>query len=82
MNLFCNNKATIDITHNPVQHDYTKHVELDRHFIKQNLEGKIIQFPFVKLEDQLANILTKAVFRKNFYDSLEKLGVKDIYAPT
>ncbi|RVW89802.1 Retrovirus-related Pol polyprotein from transposon TNT 1-94 [Vitis vinifera] len=28
MNLFCDNKAAIDISHNLVQHDRTKHVEL------------------------------------------------------
>ncbi|RVW76345.1 hypothetical protein CK203_049862 [Vitis vinifera] len=60
MKLFCDNKAAIDISHNPIQHDRTKHVEVDRHFIKQNLDAKIIRFPFVKSEDQLADILTKA----------------------
>ncbi|PNX88803.1 pentatricopeptide repeat-containing protein mitochondrial-like, partial [Trifolium pratense] len=40
MNLFCDNKAAISIAQNPVQHDRTKHVEVDRHFIKQNLEAK------------------------------------------
>ena len=82
MNLFCENKAAIDISHNPIQHDRTKHVEVDRHFIKENLEEKIIQFPFVKSEDQLADILTKAISSRNFNDSLEKLGVIDIYTPT
>ena len=42
MNLFCDNKAAIDIAHNPIQHNRTNHVELDRHFIKHNLEGKIV----------------------------------------
>ena len=51
MNLFYYNKAAIDISHNPIQHDHTKHIEVDRHFIKQNLDEKIIRFPFVKLED-------------------------------
>ncbi|KAL6333850.1 hypothetical protein AAG906_031148 [Vitis piasezkii] len=61
-NLFCDNKAAIDISHNPIQHDRTKHVEVDSHFIRQNLEEKIIRFPFVKSKDQLVNILTKRYF--------------------
>ena len=82
MKLFCDNKAAIDISHNPIQHDRTKHVEVDRHFIKQNLDAKIIRFPFVKSEDQLVDILTKAVSSKIFHHSLDKLGLIDIYVPT
>jgi hypothetical protein len=33
VNLYCDNKAIISIAHNPVQHDRTKHVEVDRHFV-------------------------------------------------
>ncbi|WJZ80908.1 hypothetical protein VitviT2T_000776 [Vitis vinifera] len=82
MNLFCDNKAAIDIAHNPVQHDRTKHVKVNRHFIKQNLEAKIIRFSLVKSQDQLADILTKAVCSKLFHNSLDKLGINNIYAPT
>ena len=82
MNLFYDNKLAIDISHNLVQHDHTKHVEVDQHFIKQNLEAKIIRFPFVKSEDQLADILTKAISKKDFHNSLDKLGVRDICALT
>ena len=34
MKLHCDNKAAIEIAHNLVQHDRTKHVEIDRHFIR------------------------------------------------
>ncbi|KAK2985412.1 hypothetical protein RJ640_007354 [Escallonia rubra] len=36
--LYCDNKSAINIAHNPVQYDRTKHVEVDRHFIKEKLE--------------------------------------------
>lgn len=46
MNMYYNNKVAIQISHNSVQCDHTKHVKADRHFIKQNFEEKIIQIFF------------------------------------
>jgi hypothetical protein len=82
MKLYCDNKAACDIAHNPVQHDRTKHVEVDRHFIKEKLEEKLIEVPHVRSQDQLADVLTKAVSNQAFNDCLDKLGMSDIYAPT
>ena len=49
--MYCDNKATIAIANNPVQHDRTKHLKVDRHFIKQKLDEKTVIFSFVKSED-------------------------------
>ncbi|RVW86635.1 Retrovirus-related Pol polyprotein from transposon RE1 [Vitis vinifera] len=80
--LFCDNKAACDIAHNPIQHDRTKHVEVDRFFIKEKLDDKIVELPKIRSENQLADILTKAVSSQVFSKFLNKLGMCDIYAPT
>nr|GEU33583.1 putative ribonuclease H-like domain-containing protein [Tanacetum cinerariifolium] len=68
--IMCDNKTAIQILENPVQHDRTKHVEFNRHFIKVKLEAGIIELPFVKSSDQLADILTKAVGIDTFHKFL------------
>ncbi|RVX04778.1 hypothetical protein CK203_024902 [Vitis vinifera] len=81
--LFCDNKAACDIAHNPIQHDRTKHVEVDKFFIKEKLNDKIVKLPKIRSKDQLANILTKAVVSSRVFSKfLDKLGMCDIYAPT
>ena len=62
-----------------MQHDRTKHIEVDRHFVKEKLDMKIISMPFVRSHEQLADMLTKAISSKAFDESLSELGMTDIY---
>lgn len=39
---YCVNKASISNLENPVQHNKTKHVEIEVHFVKENLELNIL----------------------------------------
>jgi len=61
----------------PVQHDKTKHVEVDRHSIKENIEDNSIELLFVKSEDQLVDIFTKVVTGKTFTPVLNELSIGD-----
>ena len=81
MNLFCDNKAAISISQNPVQHDRTKHVEIDRHFISEKVNNGIIQLSYIPTRLQTANILTKALPRTCFDEFNSKLGLYNIYNP-
>ena len=53
--MMCDNRATIAIAKNPIHHDRTKHVEIDKHFISEKIEGKIISLKHVPSQFQAAD---------------------------
>ena len=81
MKVFCDNKAVIAIALNAVLHDRTKHVEVDKHFIKEKLENRLIVMPYIPTVEQVANILTKGLPKKQFDDFVSKLAMNDIFKP-
>ena len=80
MRLYCDNQAAISIANNPVQHDRTKHVEVDRHFIRERVISKELCLPFVPTVQQCADIFTKGLFKPQFEFLMSKLGMCNIYA--
>ncbi|KAM6556207.1 hypothetical protein CsatB_003226 [Cannabis sativa] len=79
IDVLCDNQSAIAIAKNPVHHDRTKHVEIDRHFISEKIENKIITLKHIPSRQQAADILTKALHRPNFRELSSKLGMFSIY---
>nr|CAN69183.1 hypothetical protein VITISV_004340 [Vitis vinifera] len=80
--LYCDNKVAISISHNPVQHDKIKHIEVDGHFIKEKIEKGTICMTYIPTREQLADIFTKGLQKFSFKDFICKLDMINIYDPT
>lgn len=73
--LWCDNKSAIALACNPVFHARTKHIELDYHFIREQVLNRQIVLYHISSEAQLANIFTKALSVSRFQLLKSKLMV-------
>lgn len=79
INAFCDNISAIHMAENPVHHDKTKHVEIDRHFIREKLEDLTLSIQHISSSEQVADILTKSLSPGIFHKLLSKLGCSNVY---
>ncbi|GKA69670.1 retrovirus-related pol polyprotein from transposon TNT 1-94 [Tanacetum coccineum] len=74
--MYCDSKAAIAISCNPVQHSRTKHIDVRYHFIKEHVEKGIVELFFVGTEYQLADLFTKALSEDRFKYLVRRLGMR------
>nr|GEU77070.1 Gag-Pol polyprotein [Tanacetum cinerariifolium] len=55
--MYCDSKAAIAISCNPVEHSRTKHIDVRYYFIKEKVEKCIVELFFVETEYQLNRII-------------------------
>ncbi|GJS08166.1 hypothetical protein Tco_0364962 [Tanacetum coccineum] len=73
--MYCDNQSAIALCCNSVQHSRSKHIDIRHHFIKEQVERKVVELYFVETKYQLADIFTKALPRERFATLLPLLGV-------
>nr|GEV55846.1 retrovirus-related Pol polyprotein from transposon TNT 1-94 [Tanacetum cinerariifolium] len=74
--MYCDSKAAIAISCNPVQHFCTKHINVRYHFIKEQVEKGIVELFFIRTEYQLADQFTKALPEDRFKYLVIRLSMR------
>ncbi|GJT00036.1 hypothetical protein Tco_0784589 [Tanacetum coccineum] len=60
----------------------SKHIEIQHHFIREQVEKGVVELYFVTTDYQLADIFTKALPREQFEFLLLRLGMKSMTLET
>ena len=67
------------MTKNPVYHSRTRHIAIKHHFIREAIEEGKVELNFCRSEEQIADILTKALLKENFQFLREALRVQEYH---
>ena len=77
--IYCDNISTVYMSSNPIQHQHTKHVEIDLHFVRERVAIGDVCVLHVPTSSQYADIFTKglpsSVF-KEFRSQSERSGCR------
>lgn len=74
--VYCDNISTIYMSSNPVQHQRTKHVEIDLHFVRERVATGEVRVLHVPTTSQYADIFTKGLPSSVFTEFRSSLNVQ------
>ena len=59
--VYCDNISTVYMSSNPIQHQRTKHIEIDLHFVRERVALGVVRVLHVPTTSQFADIFTKGL---------------------
>jgi len=73
--IFCDNVGVTYLCHNPVFHSRMKHIAVDFHYVRNQVQAHQVLVKHTHACDQLADTLTKPLPKTTFARCRSKLGV-------
>ena len=67
------NQGSIALAHNPVFHARTKHIDIQHHYIRDEVAAGRINLTYVPTSEMIADGLTKALTHAKFHDFIDQM---------
>ena len=76
--LMVDNQPAIALAKNLVLHDWSKHIDMKFHFLRDCVDGGQIVIEFIETGRQLADVLTKPLERLRLTELKEMIGMDGV----
>jgi hypothetical protein len=73
--IYCNNVSTVYLFTNPIQHQRTKHLEIDLHFVRERVAIDDVYVLHVLTTSQFLDIFTKGLPTSMFLEFQSSLNI-------
>jgi hypothetical protein len=73
--VYCDNVSAVYLSTNPVQHQRTKHVEIDLHFVRDRVAVGDVRVLHVPTTSKFADIFTKGLPSLTFAEFRSSLNI-------
>ena len=73
--LFEDNQSAIALAKNPVHHAWSKHIDIQHHFIWEKIESNEIEVSYMPTDDMIADALTKPLAHAKFVKFANAIGL-------
>ncbi|MCO5550150.1 hypothetical protein L7F22_003632 [Adiantum nelumboides] len=73
--IYTDSQSALAVAKNPVFHARTKHIEVHYHYFRERLPAREINLAYVPTQNNLADLLTKALFREKLEAFRKALGL-------
>ena len=74
--IYCDNQGAIALAKNPQFHARTKHIDIQHHYVREQVTAGTVALEYVPTDQQVADGLTKALPRDKFEKFRELIGLE------
>lgn len=74
--VYFDNVSAVYLSNNPIQYQYTKHIEMDIHFVREKVALGQVRVLLVLSRYQIADIFTKGLIKILFDDFRDSFRVR------
>ncbi|CAL2255962.1 unnamed protein product [Prunus armeniaca] len=74
---YCDNLSTLALSSNPVDHSRIKHLDIDFHFVREQVQKKDLLVQYVSTDEQLTDVFTKGLHGPIFSQHCAHLRLRE-----
>jgi hypothetical protein len=72
----CDNQGAISLMKNPTQHVRTKHIDVQHHFVRKQVENGEATFEYCSTKKMVADVFTKALPKERYNKLITMFGLE------